>query len=316
MLSDTEMVLRWAGDGAKNVAKRRRESGCPGYCTGEPLSIDIYWEHVSYFRVGKTDTDGAKMQCDEFPPGTNLPQAHTVPPRLTPPAATLDGGEGAHRMCISEYQNSRLQGPMMNCYRVFYDLQPGQEFVVRMGSCSGNTVKRHAAPESDPNVQPNGDNTLTMATNYSQWIVNPNTGNGGGIGSGFIIIPLGSVGAGTFSSKMAFSSLEGIGDLSIVDSEGSLYGTLNNPSTETSWDPTFDIYDDDTDLLVAGAAKQSVSSFSASFTATITASVTAATSSGAAETLRRVHQASIIGNGFLNVLLILWLFIGGLIFVL
>lgn len=61
-----------------------------------------------------------------------------------------------------------------------------------------------------------------MSTSYWQWIAYLNSGSGDGNGPGFVCIPLGSMGAGTFSSKLAFSSLEGIRELSIIDLEGSL----------------------------------------------------------------------------------------------
>jgi hypothetical protein len=50
-----------------------------------------------------------------------------------------------------------------------------------------------------------------------------------------------------------------------------LYGAWNSLCAKTSWDTTFDVYDDDVNLVLPGAAKQGVAFFSASFTATITA---------------------------------------------
>lgn len=90
----------------------------------------------------------------------------------------------------------------------------------------------------------------------------------------------------------------------------------NSLSAEISWDQIFDVYGDDTDLVLAGAAKGSVASFGASFTATIAASVTTATSSRAAGALKYVHNPSLAGSRLLAALWMLCTAAGRLLHVL
>lgn len=216
-------------------------------------------------------------------------------------------------MCISEYQNSRLQGPMINCYREFYNLQPGQKFLVRMGSCStsrsSKLLARNPSPDNDPNVQFDGK-TLTMSTTFTQWVANPNSDSG----TGFVIMPLNNVTAGIYASTLTLTGLEGVGDISIVDGEGSSYANQGDP-TDGTFDWSFNIWDEDTDLVVAAAASKSVS-LSASFQAIITPSPASTSSSSAANVVQPMFPGIVAGNRALGILFALGAVVGGLAIVL
>lgn len=71
VLSDTIMLLTWAGDGAAGQNSRRNKAGCRGFCTGR-LSVHRSINPtpiLTIFETGQRDTDGARMECDEFPLG-------------------------------------------------------------------------------------------------------------------------------------------------------------------------------------------------------------------------------------------------------
>ncbi|KAK4042219.1 hypothetical protein C8A01DRAFT_33715 [Parachaetomium inaequale] len=286
--SDDIMVLTYAGPDRKANKKRRRESMCPGYCSGQK------------------SPSGERLECDEFPL-----------------ACTEEGGDGSSRMCIPSSQNSGLQGPMINCYLEFYNIQAGDKFVVRMDSCSsigkslrvrGNTPNN---PDS-PTVQTNSDGTLTLSSDATEWIPYPDrdtTGNGNG--GGIVVIPLGNATLGSYTAMLGFSSLDGFQHLAVVDGEGfaswDLQGNNNGtlPGAQTPQqlalsfslgDGDGDNDDDDTDLAVAAAASSRVS-VSATLVATVSPPPPPATSSSAAARALAAPMAGRMGDQALAIVL-------------
>ena len=242
--------------------------------------------------TGQTSPTGERLECDEFPP-----------------ASTTEGGTGASRLCIPASQNSKLQGPLINCYIEFYGLQAGQQFVVRMNSCatSPSRLRARDTPDDDPSVQANGDGTLTLSSTAAQWIANPNTVGGGGNGTGFVVIPLANVTQGSYTASLNFSSLDGFQDLAVVDGDGFRYWGLGDTLDSPSFNPVFDVSEDDADLVVAAAASSSVS-VSATLVAHVQPSAT--TSASAARALAPV--GSQVGSGAMGVLVVLGVLAGGL----
>jgi hypothetical protein len=89
-----EKVHRGSGDKSPT---RRVQSGCPGYCTNV------------------LNTAGnRKATCDEYPP-----------------AATCEGGKGASRHCITDWQNTGIQNKCLSRYTS--KLTAGDQFIIRIG---------------------------------------------------------------------------------------------------------------------------------------------------------------------------------------
>ncbi|KAH6633880.1 hypothetical protein B0J18DRAFT_1477 [Chaetomium sp. MPI-SDFR-AT-0129] len=245
------MVLTYAGPDPAGQKLRRRQAGCDRYCSGQ------------------RSPSNEKLECDEFPM-----------------ASTLEGGFKATRMCIPASQNSKFQGPFINCLIEFYDIQPGQRFVVRMVSCSATGAKMRrrddtANSSDDPTVQTNSDGTLTLVSNTTQWIPYPQRANPSDTGgTGFVVIPLGNATQGSYNTTLSFSSLDGLQHLAIVDSDGFAYwsaqGLNSFSSTPTLPQISFNVSAGDIDLVLAAAASSRVS-----VSAAILATVTPRPSSGA-----------------------------------
>ncbi|KAK4143983.1 uncharacterized protein C8A04DRAFT_28327 [Dichotomopilus funicola] len=163
-----------------------------------------------------------KLECDEFPM-----------------ASILEGGSSATRMCILASQNSKFQGPFINCLIEFYDIRPGQRFVVRMVSCSATGAKMRrrddtANSSDDPTVQTNSDGTLTLVSNTTQWIPYPQRADSSDTGgTGFVVIPLGNATQGSYNTTLSFSSLDGLQHLAIVDSDGFAYWSAQSLNSFT-----------------------------------------------------------------------------------
>ncbi|KAJ6489809.1 hypothetical protein C8R45DRAFT_1138574 [Mycena sanguinolenta] len=197
------------------------------------------------------DSAGDSMQCDEFPP-----------------ASTLEGGPGSHLMCISWKQNSGLQGPLIRRYRAFYNLQPNDQFVVRMGSCTGASSglqNRGDSNDDSPSVAAGPDGDTVLSSGSTWWIADPRAN--GTNNAGFVVIPLSNITAGTYNCTLSFSNLDHLESLDILDGDGWAYWSQSAPFSAPDFAPSFSVNDSD-DLVVAAAAAQSVS-VSASIEATL-----------------------------------------------
>ncbi|KAJ6489799.1 hypothetical protein C8R45DRAFT_991835 [Mycena sanguinolenta] len=199
------------------------------------------------------DSAGDSMQCDEFPP-----------------ASTLEGGPGSHLMCISWKQNSGLQGPLIRWYRVFYNLQPNDQFVVRMGSCasaSSGLQNRGDSNDNSPSVAAGPDGDTVLSSGSTWWIADPRANGTNVNNAGFVVLPLNNITAGAYNCTLSFANLDHLDSLDIMDGDGWAYWSQSAPFSATpDFAPSFSVNDSD-DLVVVAAAAQSVS-VSASIEAT------------------------------------------------
>lgn len=188
------MVLTYAEDGCSKT--RGQASGCPGYCK------DV-------LKPPGTSNAGQETQCDEFPF-----------------KSTAEGGEGAWKRCVVDWQNS-LQGHLL---RKFYDsLEPGDRFVVMVSGIDCETVTSDQLPtgsqgDDEPleTSQGHGGQNDMLLNSGSEVEVR---GTRSGL-SELLVVPLGDLDRGNYEAT-AWMAEGRLIDAWFIDSDGELVADLS-----------------------------------------------------------------------------------------